>query len=83
MEQERQQLVNLQWTAIDVDTNDTLTYDVYFGTVNPPTAIVSANQSEKTYSASLLASKTYYWKVTVKDNKGGQTVGQVWSFTTD
>jgi len=29
------------------------------------------------------SSTKYYWKVTVKDNKGGQTIGQVWSFTTD
>jgi|GEM_PF-392789 hypothetical protein len=28
-------------------------------------------------------STKYYWKVVVKDNKGGQTIGQVWSFTTD
>ncbi|MDO9593434.1 MAG: SusE domain-containing protein [Lutibacter sp.] len=75
--------VNLQWTAFDVDTSDTLTYDVYFGTVNPPTAIVSANQSVSSLSRPVTASTKYYWKVTVKDNKGGQTVGQVWSFTTD
>jgi len=75
--------VNLQWTASDVDTSDTLTYDVYFGTVNPPTAIVSANQSASSLSRTVTASTKYYWKVTVKDNKGGQTIGQVWSFTTD
>ncbi|MBE0423600.1 MAG: hypothetical protein IBX66_06635, partial [Lutibacter sp.] len=45
--------------------------------------IVSANQSEKTYMATLVASTKYYWKVVVKDGKGGQTMGQVWSFTTD
>lgn len=73
----------LTWTASDVDASDTLTYDVYFGTVNPPTAIVSANQSTKIYSATLAASTKYYWKVVVKDGKGGQTIGQVWSFTTD
>jgi len=75
--------VNLQWTASDVDTSDTLTYDVYFGTVNPPTAIVSANQSASSLSRTVSASTKYYWKVSVKDNKGGLTIGQVWSFTTD
>jgi hypothetical protein len=75
--------VNLQWTASDVDTSDTLTYDVYFGTANPPTAIVSANQSASSLSRTVTASTKHYWKVTVKDNKGGQTVGQIWSFTTD
>ena len=75
--------VTLQWTASDVDTNDTLTYDVYFGTANPPTIITSANQSASTLNKTVSPSTTYYWKVEVKDGKGGQTVGQVWSFTTD
>ncbi len=75
--------VNLQWTASDVDANDTLTYDVYFGTANPPTFITSANQSASTLNKTVSPSTTYYWKVEVKDGKGGQTVGQVWSFTTD
>ncbi|MHB1147376.1 MAG: hypothetical protein ACYC01_07230 [Lutibacter sp.] len=75
--------VNLQWTANDVDASDTLTYDVYFGTANPPTVVTSANQSTATLTKTVAASTTYYWKVTVKDGKGGQTIGQVWSFTTD
>ncbi|HSQ46767.1 MAG TPA: hypothetical protein VLM44_07605, partial [Lutibacter sp.] len=75
--------VNLQWTASDVDASDALTYDVYFGTVHPPTAIVSSNQSANSSNRTVTASTKYYWKVVVKDGKGGQTVGQVWSFTTD
>jgi len=75
--------VSLQWTASDVDANNTLTYDVYFGTANPPTVVTSANQSAATLTKTVAASTTYYWKVTVKDDKGGQTIGQVWSFTTD
>ncbi|OGS69277.1 MAG: hypothetical protein A3F91_06060 [Flavobacteria bacterium RIFCSPLOWO2_12_FULL_35_11] len=75
--------VNLQWTASDVDASDTLTYDVYFGTANPPTVVTSANQSAATLTKTVAASTTYYWKVVVKDGKGGQTIGQVWSFTTD
>lgn len=75
--------VTLQWTASDVDTSNTLTYDVYFGTANPPTIITSANQSASTLTKTVTASTTYYWKVVVKDGKGGQTVGQVWSFTMD
>jgi len=75
--------VNLQWTASDVDASDTLTYDVYFGTASPPTVVTSANQSAATLTKTVSASTTYYWKVVVKDSKGGQTIGQVWSFTTD
>lgn len=74
---------NLQWSASDVD-NDALKYDVYFGTVNPPTEIVSSNQDATSYTtATLSPSSTYYWKVVAKDNNGGQTIGQVWHFKTD
>lgn len=75
--------VTLEWTASDVDTNDTLTFDVYFDTVNPPTTKVSENQSETTYNQALESSKNYYWKVVVKDDKGGETIGQIWNFKTD
>jgi hypothetical protein len=75
--------VNLQWTASDVDASDALTYDVYFGTANPPTVVTSANQSASTLTKTVATTGPHYWKVVVKDNNGGQTVGQVWSFTTD
>ena len=74
--------VTLQWMASDVDASNILTYDVYFGTVNPPTIITSANQSAATLTKTVTASTKYYWKVVVKDSKGGQTIGQVWSFVT-
>ncbi len=72
----------LKWTASDVD-NDPLSYDIYSGTSDPPTTKVSENQTETTYIATLNSSTNYYWKVVVKDDKGGQTVGQVWKFETD
>jgi len=73
----------LSWTASDVD-NDALTYDVYLDHTNTsPTTQVSSDQTETTYTATGLASnKTYSFKVVVKDDKGGATVGQVWSFIT-
>ncbi|MEW4925598.1 hypothetical protein [Algibacter sp. 2305UL17-15] len=71
---------NLQWDASDVD-NDPLTYDVYFDTVNPPVTKVGDNQSAKSLTVNLSAATTYYWKVVAKDDKGGQAIGQVWSFS--
>ncbi|MBS7255024.1 fibronectin type III domain-containing protein [Flavobacterium branchiicola] len=75
--------VSLKWNATDVDATDVLTYDVYFGTTNPPTEKVSENKSEKTFDVTTVAAKEYFWKVVVKDNKGGETVGQVWKFKTN
>jgi hypothetical protein len=75
--------VSLKWDATDVDTNDELTYDVYLGTANPPTEKVSENNAEKTVDIAVESSKEYFWKVVVKDNKGGETVGQIWKFKTN
>ena len=74
----------LQWTADDVDTSDTLTYDVYFGTDSTLASVTPINQSAISYTTPILtASTSYYWKIVVKDGKGGQTIGQTWNFTTD
>lgn len=72
-----------QWTSSDVD-NDDLTFDVYLGTANPPTTLVSENQSANSFETDpLTSSTTYYWKIVVNDGKGGETIGQVWNFITD
>lgn len=73
----------LEWKASDVDVSDKLVYDVYFGTNNPPTAKVSENKEAKMLDVAILPSKEYYWKVVVKDNKGGETIGQIWRFKTN
>ncbi|AMC11197.1 hypothetical protein Lupro_07980 [Lutibacter profundi] len=74
----------LQWTADDVNTTDTLTYDVYFGTNQANLSIASADQTETSFETpTLTASTAYFWKVVVKDNQGGQTIGQIWNFVTD
>jgi len=58
------------------------TYDVAFGTSNPPN-VLSTNQSSTTYtpSAALAYATTYYWQITAR-GAGGSTAGPVWSFTT-
>jgi len=73
----------LKWTATDVDVNDKLAYDVYFGTTNPPVSKVSENLATNVLDVDVVAAKEYYWKVVVKDNKGGETTGQIWKFKTN
>jgi formylglycine-generating enzyme len=74
--------LTLSWICSDPDS-DTLTYDVFFGTSNPPTSQVATGQSGATLSRTGLSnSTTYYWKVNATDSKGATTPGTVWSFTT-
>lgn len=73
---------SLECTANDVDGNS-LSFDVYFGINNPPAAKISENQSETTVNVNLASYTNYYWKVVVKDNNEGETIGQVWNFKTD
>jgi hypothetical protein len=75
--------------ATGVATNATLTwsgsgassYDVNFGTSNPPPQVSSA-QAAGSYTPSTLANNTtYFWQVVAR-NSAGTTTGPVWSFTT-
>ncbi|MEL1241575.1 glycoside hydrolase family 78 protein [Flavobacterium flavipallidum] len=74
----------LKWSASDVDVNDVLVYDVYCGTAASPTTKVGANLTTPSVTVNALQPATnYYWKVVVKDNKGGETIGQIWNFKTN
>ncbi len=73
---------SLSWSCSDPD-GDPLTYDVYLGTSNNPTTLVSSNQTGKTYSPGTLNEWTkYYWKIVAKDDHDHSTSGPVWEFTT-
>ena len=66
----------LSWSAAGATS-----YDVKFGTANPPPQ-VSTGQAAATYVPGTLAnSTTYFWQIVAR-NSGGSTPGPVWSFTT-
>lgn len=76
--------VDLEWNASDVDAGDVLSYDVFWGTDKANLSSSKTNISTKTSQLTgLQSATTYYWKVVVKDNKGGETLGQIWSFKTN
>ncbi len=71
----------LSWTCTDPE-GDPLTYDVYFGTSNPP-PLKASGVTTNTYNQGTMAySTTYYWKIVAYDNAGHTTEGPVWVFTT-
>jgi hypothetical protein len=72
----------LSWSCSDPE-GDAITYDVFFGTSNPPTAQIAAGQSAASLACTGLASSTtYYWQVNAKDSKNAVTTGPVWYFKT-
>ncbi len=74
--------VTLSWIGGDPDSSDIVTYDVCFGTSNPPPHVVS-NQTGTSYDPGILLNlTTYYWKIVPWDNHGVSNVSVVWSFTT-
>jgi uncharacterized protein (TIGR02145 family) len=77
------QLINLvlSWTCTDPE-NAPLTYDVYFGTSNPP-PLVNSGQTFAAYHPEILPYLTsYYWKIVAHDSYSNATEGPVWTFTT-
>lgn len=72
--------VNLTWDAADVNSNDTLTYEVYFGEANN-LSLQDDNVAIKSYSVSVASGKTYSWRVDVKDQHGAKSIGRVWTFS--
>ena len=73
--------VNVSWSGGDPD-GDPVTYDVYFGTTNPPSKVVS-NQSSTTFNPETLEyNMTYYWQIIAWDNHSASTSGPLWHFTT-
>ncbi|MCE5230343.1 hypothetical protein LLG95_12225 [bacterium] len=67
----------LQWAAAANATN----YDVYFGTTNPPTALIVDHGADTQCTATLAYATTYFWRVVAR-NAYGETSGAVWGFRT-
>jgi hypothetical protein len=71
---------DLSWTCTDPDGDD-LTYDVYFGTTNPP-PYEDTVTTEVYDPGTMEFGTTYYWKIVAEDEFGEETEGPVWDFVT-
>ena len=72
----------LNWTCTDPD-GQPLTFDVHFGTADPP-PLVASNLPTTTYNTGLTLEyeTTYYWQVVARDPFGAMRNGDVWRFST-
>ena len=76
------QQISLSWSASSDINCDVLTYDVYFGTSDPP-PLAASGLVETAYTPLdlLQAHTTYYWSVSVSDGIS-QSQSTTWQFTT-
>ncbi len=80
--------LELSWDGGDPDLDDTVTYDVYFGTQSPGVFQESigpfpATQGTTTYDpGDLRGGTTYNWSVVARDGSGLESEGASWSFRT-
>lgn len=73
--------LTISWECNDPE-NDALTFDVYFGTTNPPQLIKAGTSDPILEVNGLLPATTFYWKIVAFDGKGNTTTGPIWNFQT-
>ena len=75
---------DLSWNGGDPDLADMVTYDLYWGTSAGNLQAAETGLALTSHTREGLdAGATYYWQVVAKDDKGAETTGPVWHFTTD
>ncbi len=57
-------------------------YDLYFGTDDPPTTLVGDDLTSTVFTPTLAAGTTYYWQVVPRNDNGEAENCPVWSFST-
>ena len=75
--------VVLEWSCVDQNKGDSLSYDVYFDKTNNPKLFEkNINQSYFKIDDYLDLETTYYWKIIATDKFGETSESEIWSFTT-
>ena len=65
--------IKFEWSGSDADSGDTLTFDIYIDTANPPTTRIKANHTTSSINHAINSAGTYYWKVITRDNSGSNS----------
>jgi len=73
--------IDIQWAANDVD-GDIASYEVYFGTANPPTTSMGETTSN-TQAVTVATGNTYYWQIKTTDEVGNTSTSDVFWFSVE
>lgn len=74
--------VILRWRCTHPDTNEKLRYDIYLGTVNPPSLRDTGILDTYYCPHKLTLLTSYFWQVVARDRFGDTASGPVYQFTT-
>lgn len=72
--------VTISWVGKDEDTEDTLLYDVFLSSENPPKTPILERTELTSYSESFAAGTTYYVQVVTRDNANNISKSQIINF---
>ena len=73
---------DLKWDGGDPD-GDSVTYDVFFGTTNPP-PLIANNHTSTVYEPGIMNfTITYYWQIISYDEFDMMSKGPIWIFSTE
>jgi hypothetical protein len=76
--------VTLRWSGDDPDALDTVTYDLHWGSDPESLALTAQDIAATEHTVTdLNRGVTYHWQIVARDNRGLETSGPVWSFTSD
>jgi len=73
--------IELDWSATD-DEGEEISYDIFFGTTNPPELVHTAYTSDSLIIDTLDWQTTFYWKIIAHDIYGNITESSVNTFST-
>ena len=70
------------WTGGDPDAEDILTYRFLMGTDKNQLELKGTTRNARFSVENLEQGKTYYWQIIAADDRGMETAGEIWAFTT-
>ena len=68
----------LSWQGSDID-NDIVSYDVYFGTVTPPTNLQNSTAASA-LDVTVASGNTYFWRIVTRDGEGNTSQSEIFEF---
>lgn len=72
----------LSWRGGDPDSLDTVRYDLYFGNSRTLLPLRLGSRESSYVLPRLWPDSVYYWQVIARDQRGGVTFGDTWTFST-